>query len=51
MEMPEDVQVEVRKLIKEKLPHYHLSHGMYWTLQGEDRCDYYWRSEHNGDIP
>ena len=51
MEMSEDVQQEVRKLIKDKIPHYHLDSGMYWTKQGEDRCQYYWMSDHEGKIP
>ena len=50
-EMAEEVQEEVRAVIEEKLPRYHLDRGMYWTKQGEDRCDYYWMSENNGEEP
>ena len=50
-EMSLETQQEVKKVIKEKIPHYHINHGMYWTKQGEDRCEYYWRSENEGKIP
>ena len=44
-EMSDEVQQEVRAVIAEKLPHYNLNDGMYWTKQGDDRCQYYWMDE------
>ena len=51
MEMSETIQEEVRSVVKSKLPHFNLDDGMYWTKQGEDRCQYYWMSDNQGKIP
>ena len=48
--MSEEVQEEVKTVIHDKLPHYDLSQGMYWTKQGEDKCNYKWLSA-NGTKP
>ena len=48
MEMSDTVQAEVRTVVKSKLPHLHLQDSMYWTKQGEDRCQYYWMSDNQG---
>ena len=50
-EMSDEVQQEVRAVIAEKLPHYNLNDGMYWTKQGDDKCQYYWMDEHEGQAP
>lgn len=42
-EMSTEMQAKVRAVIEEKLPHYHMDHGMHWTKQGEDQCDYEWK--------
>ena len=51
MEMSDENQMEVRKVINEKIPEYNLEKGMYWTKQGEDRCQYYWMSDNQGKTP
>ena len=49
--MSEDKIDEVVEVVKHKLPHYNLKKDMYFTKQGEDKCDYYWLSENNGKMP
>ena len=51
IEMSEETQEEVRKVLHQKLPGYDLSQGMYWTKQGEDSCQYKWMADNNGTIP
>ena len=50
-ELSEEIQEEIRGVIEAKIPHYNLDRAMYWTKQGEDRCNYYWMSEHDGAQP
>ena len=51
IEMSQEVQQEVKKVIDEKIPFYNLQDGMYWTKQGEDKCQYYWMDENDSQIP
>ena len=41
-EMSMETQMKIRDVINEKLPHYDLDKGMYWTAQ-DDQCLYDWR--------
>ncbi len=50
MKMSEEIQQKVRKVIKDKIPEYILTDGMYWTMQGKDRCQYYWMSDNQGMV-